>query len=69
MYGGEAGPVSDLLLGSDFAADRHPQAIVPPDCWQMARSTGDYTLVDCAVSQRFEFEGFTLAPDDFDIPR
>jgi len=61
--------VSDVLLGSDFTAGRHPRAIVPADCRQMARSTGDYTLVDCTVYPGFEFEGFTLAPDDFDIPR
>jgi predicted cupin superfamily sugar epimerase len=65
----DAGPVKEAKLGSDLAAGQRPQVIVPPDCWQMARSTGNYTLVGCTVSPGFEFEGFTLAPDDFDIPR
>ncbi len=69
MSGNDAGPVQDVRLGSNLAAGERPQVIVPPDCWQMARSTGEYTLVGCTVSPGFTFEGFTLAPDDFDIPR
>ncbi|QFT95768.1 hypothetical protein FIU85_00490 [Roseovarius sp. THAF8] len=69
MSGDDAGPVQDARLGSNLAAGERPQVIVPPDCWQMARSTGEYTLVGCTVSPGFTFEGFTLAPDDFDIPR
>lgn len=69
MSGDDAGPVQDVLLGSNLTAGERPQVIVPPDCWQMARSTGEYTLVGCTVSPGFTFEGFTLAPDDFDIPR
>ena len=46
-----------------------PQIIVPENHWQSARSTGDYTLVSCTVSPGFRFEGFTLAPPEFDIPR
>jgi predicted cupin superfamily sugar epimerase len=42
---------------------------VPTGHWQAARTTGDYTLVSCTVSPGFEFEGFTLAAPDFDIPR
>ena len=64
----EAGPAVDHLLTPDLNAGA-PQIIVPENHWQAARSTGDYTLVSCAVSPGFRFEGFTLAPPGFDIPR
>ena len=64
----EAGPAVDQLLTPDLSAGR-PQIIVPRDHWQAARTTGDYTLVSCTVSPGFRFDGFTLAPDGFDIPR
>ncbi len=63
------GPASEALLGPDLAVGQHPQLIVEPDHWQAARTTGDWTLVSCAVSPGFSFDGFTLAPADFDIPR
>ena len=65
----EAGPARDTVLGPDLTDGQRPQVIVPPGAWQMARTTGDYTLVGCTVSPGFEFEHFTLAPDGFDIPR
>lgn len=46
-----------------------PQLIVPNHYWQSARSTGDWTLVSCAVSPGFRFDGFTLATPEFEIPR
>jgi predicted cupin superfamily sugar epimerase len=64
----EAGPARDHVLGPDLALGR-PQIVVPEGHWQAARSTGDYTLVSCAVSPGFRFEGFELAPPGFDIPR
>lgn len=66
---GDAGPVEDLLLGPDLLAGQRPQGIVPKDHWQAARSTGDWSLVGCTVSPGFLFDGFTLAPPGFDIPR
>lgn len=66
---GDAGPVTDLLLGPDLLAGQRPQGIVPKDHWQAARSTGDWSLVGCTVSPGFLFDGFTLAPPGFDIPR
>ena len=65
----DAGPAVDHLLGPDLAAGQFPQAIVPQEYWQAARSTGDWTLVGCTVSPGFEFAGFTLAEPEFDIPR
>ncbi len=65
----KAGPARDHLLGPDLAAGQAPQLIVPEHGWQMARSTGDWTLVSCVVSPGFTFDGFTLAEPGFDIPR
>ncbi len=64
----EAGPAVDHVLAADLEAGA-PQLIVPNHYWQSARSTGEWTLVSCAVSPGFRFEGFTLAPPGFDIPR
>ncbi|MFQ1700914.1 cupin domain-containing protein [Loktanella agnita] len=63
------GPATDHHLGPDLAAGQFPQAIVPKDNWQAARTTGDWTLVGCTVSPGFRFDGFTLAAPGFDIPR
>lgn len=64
----DKGPRQDLTLGPDLASGAAPQRIVPPDHWQMARTTGAYTLVGCTVSPGFLFEHFTLAAPGFDIP-
>jgi len=65
----EAGPATEHRLGPDLAAGEAPQVIVPEAHWQAARSTDGWSLVGCTVSPGFRFEGFTLAPPDFDIPR
>ena len=65
----DEGPATDLTLGPDLGAGQEPQLIVPEGHWQAARTMGDWTLVSCTVSPGFQFEGFTLAPPDFDIPR
>jgi predicted cupin superfamily sugar epimerase len=51
-----------VRLGSDLAAGERPQAIVPPQAWQAAESTGDWTLVGCTVAPGFDFAKFELAP-------
>lgn len=65
----DAGPARDHTLGPDVLQGEAPQIIVPTGHWQSARSTGDYTLVSCTVSPGFDFAGFHLAPQSFDIPR
>ncbi|SLN46795.1 hypothetical protein ROA7450_02305 [Roseovarius albus] len=65
----ETGPAIDHTLGADLANGQRPQVIVPPNHWQMARCTGNYTLVGCTVSPGFQFENFILAEPGFDIPR
>ncbi len=64
----EQGPARDHVLTPDLAKGA-PQLIVPEHIWQSARTTGDWTLVSCTVSPGFRFDGFALAPADFDIPR
>jgi uncharacterized protein len=51
-----------IRLGADLAAGEQPQAIVPPQAWQAAESTGDWTLVGCTVAPGFDFAKFELAP-------
>lgn len=57
--------VSDILLGGDVMREETPQAIVPPDAWQSATSTGAWTLVGCTVSPGFQFDKFELAAKDW----
>ena len=64
----DQGPATDHLLTPDLRVGA-PQIIVPEHHWQAARTTGDHTLVSCTVSPGFSFDGFTLAPPGFDIPR
>ena len=64
----EAGPARSMVLGPDLASGQRPQRIVPAGHWQAAKSNGAWTLVSCTVSPGFQFEGFELAPPDFDIP-
>lgn len=67
MSATETPPAREYLLTPDLDAGA-PQLIVPEGHWQSARSTGAWTLVSCTVSPGFQFDGFTLAPPDFDIP-
>ncbi|MBL4811185.1 MAG: cupin domain-containing protein [Rhodobacteraceae bacterium] len=63
-----AGPAVTHILGPDLAAGQRPQAIVPIEHWQSAKSLGAWTLVGCTVSPGFRFAGFKLAAPGFDIP-
>ena len=51
-----------IRLGNDVLAGERPQAVVPGQAWQSARSLGAWTLVGCTVAPAFEFERFELAP-------
>jgi predicted cupin superfamily sugar epimerase len=55
-------------LGADLAAGQAAQAVVPAGAWQSAESLGDWTLVGCTVAPGFRFEGFELAPADWEPP-
>jgi predicted cupin superfamily sugar epimerase len=62
--------LSASVLGNDLASGQRPQLLVPADVWQSARSLAEtpegYTLVGCTVSPAFEFEGFEMAPANFE---
>jgi predicted cupin superfamily sugar epimerase len=58
----------DYRLGPDVLAGEAVQVVVPAGWWQAARSTGDWTLVSCTVSPGFRFEGFELAPPEWELP-
>ena len=55
-------------LGPEVLAGDLVQAVVPAGWWQAAWSTGDWSLVSCTVSPGFQFDGFDLAPPEFDLP-
>lgn len=59
------GPITVVHLGPDLETGERPQAVVPKDHWQRARSLGAWTLVGCTVAPGFDFAGFTLAAPDF----
>jgi uncharacterized protein len=50
------------VLGDKLGEGERPQAIVPPNVWQSARSLGAFTLVGCTVAPPFDFAAFELAP-------
>lgn len=52
---------ADVTLGPDLGRGERPQAVVPKDAWQAARSLGSWTLVSCVVAPGFDFAGFELA--------
>jgi uncharacterized protein len=55
---GNGSPATVIRLGIDLGAGDRPQAVVPADRWQRARSTGDWSLVGCTVSPPFTFDAF-----------
>ena len=50
------------VLGSDLARGERPQLVVPPRCWQAAKSLGGWSLMGCTVAPPFDFASFELAP-------
>ena len=62
------GPAQSVALGADLLGGERPQVIVPKGWWQAAETKGDWTLVSCTVSPGFQFDGFELAPPEFQIP-
>ena len=56
------------VLGPDPLGGQSPQVLVPAGRWQAAEAPGGWALVSCAVVPGFRFEGFELAPADFDLP-
>ncbi len=65
----DQGPADDFTLGPDVMSGQSPQILVPKHHWQAARAQDGWALVGCTVSPGFQFDGFQMAPDGFDIPR
>lgn len=57
------------LLGPDLLDGEVPQAVIDPDVWQSARSTGAWSLAVCVVVPEFRFEHFELADEGWAPPR
>jgi len=53
-------------LGTDLRGGERPQAVVPAHAWQMAETLGNWSLLGCTVAPGFQFEGFELAPPDWE---
>jgi uncharacterized protein len=64
--GVEGDDVTDVVLGPGLAEGEVPQAVVPERWWQTAAPLGAWALVGCTVSPAFEFDGFELAPADWE---
>lgn len=52
-------------LGVNLAAGERPQIIVPAHHWQSAKPQGSWVLVGCTVAPAFHFDGFEMAPSDW----
>lgn len=63
---GPGGPVHVHRLGGDVLAGDEPQVVVPAGAWQAARPLGAWGLVGCIVAPGFTYEGFELAPPDWE---
>ena len=50
------------ILGP-WGPEAEPARVVPAGSWQVARTTGDYTLVGCTVGPGFDFRDFVLLRD------
>lgn len=57
-----------VQLGNALSEGERPQAIVPAQAWQSARSAGAWSLVGCTVSPAFLFSGFEMAPSGWRPP-
>lgn len=64
----ERGPFEAIRLGPDVLGGERPQAIVTRGAWQQAISLGAWSLAGCTVAPGFTFEGFEIAPADFEPP-
>jgi predicted cupin superfamily sugar epimerase len=59
----------EVRLGPDVLGGEVVQAVVPAGWWQAAWPLGEWVLVSCTVSPGFRFEGFELAPSDWELPQ
>ncbi len=50
------------MLDPDLFAGQAPQAVVPAQIWQTARSWVYWTRAGCILSPAFDFSGLEMAP-------
>lgn len=62
----EGGEREVHILGMDLANGQRPQAVVPINAWQAAKTLSNWTLVGCQVAPAFEFASFDLAASGFE---
>lgn len=55
--------IVDTLIG-DSTGDHDYVAVVEPDHYQAAESTGEFSLVGCSVAPGFDFADFSFMADD-----
>lgn len=60
--------VTTYHLAGDLEPGSAIQAAVPAGAWQAARPLGAWALVGCIVAPAFEFDGFELAPPNWEPP-
>ena len=63
----DAGPSDPIRLGPDVLAGEHPQALIEPGHWQAATADTGWALVSCVVVPGFDFAGFVLAPEGWEV--
>jgi hypothetical protein len=55
-------------LAGDLAPGSVVQAVVPAGAWQTASPLGAWSLAGCIVTPAFLFDGWELAPPDWEPP-
>lgn len=65
---GDGGSAASVALGPAVGAGELLHALVPAGAWQAAKSRGAWTLATCVVAPAFSFDGFELAPADWQPP-
>lgn len=62
----DAGPVEEVRLGPAIMTGETPQQVIAAGRWQATRAEHGWALVSCIVVPGFEFDGFTLAPPEWE---
>ena len=57
--------VAKVRLSGNLMDGERPQAVVPANQWQAAKTLGDWTLVGCTMSPGFDVRHFEMAPLDW----
>lgn len=56
----EESETEEIMMDSNLSGGFVPQALVKPNQWQRAYSTGLYSLAGCTVSPGFDFQDFEI---------